>query len=517
MASRWSSPSIFLPYYIGFIRWIIYILLKLVPCIFYKQYTEKYINNAKLQERIDNAKNIENNKPVTDKFEATKYTNNDVTVVIPVYEPPKTFRKNILSIAKSKPYEIIIIADMTCYNEILKQIRGIDFYISVYSEERPGKRPALECGLKKTKTRLCCFTDDDVQWCDDFLTNLIIPFNLKEIGGVSSRQLMRSADISRKPNIYEIMASLRLETRYVENKAMTVVDKGTSCLSGRSSCYKTNIIQNEKFYHEFLNEYFLGQKRASGDDKFVTRYILNNGYNTYHQLNTNCTLTTTFESGLMHFKQSLRWSRNTIVSDFSLLFKEKNVWRKNPYTALLLFDKMFSPLYMLYGLFVIPIYTILQKDYVLFFGWIIWLMFSRGLKLISHFAKHPKDLIYLPIFIFYQYLMVILKIYALCTIHNRTWGNRATTVVNNEIVRTGTNATVTDTNIINANNPKNINYDPENIDYDADIEDSYNHIKDTGLVLDTKSQFYNGTNEKNNIKVKKSPKIYPKMHTISLD
>jgi hypothetical protein len=492
MANHWTSPNIFLPYYLGFIRWTIYILLKLVPCIFYKQYTHKYINHSKQKERIDNIKNTENNKPITNKFESNVYTVNDVTVVIPVYEPPPTFRKNILSIAKNNPYEIIIVADITCYDEILNQTRGIDAYISVYSEERPGKRPALECGLKRTTTSLCCFTDDDVQWCDDFLINLIIPFNFKEIGGVGSRQVMRSADISRRPNIFEIMASLRLETRYVENKAMAVVDKGSSCISGRTACYKTNIIQNEKFYYEFLNSYFLGKKQASGDDKFLTRYILNNGYNTYHQLNPNCTLTTTFESGLMHFKQSLRWQKNSFRSDISLLFFERKVWRKNPYTALLLLDKMFSPIYMLYGLIVIPTFTIMQKDYTLFVGWFIWLLSSRALKLVSHFSKHPEDLIYLPIFVFYQYFLIILKIYAIITINDRTWGNRSTTVINNEIIRTGKNATV----------QQDINNEC------TDIEDNH-----TGLVSDKKSEFYIEQKYRNN----KSAQIYPKMYNISLD
>ena len=50
------------------------------------------------------------------------------------------------------------------------------------------------------------------------------------------------------------------------------------------------------------------------------------------------------------FKQILRWSRNTIRSDFKALFLERNVWKKYPFLAIVMFDRFISPITMTLGL-----------------------------------------------------------------------------------------------------------------------------------------------------------------------
>lgn len=513
---KWSNIDVYLPYYLGFVRWMMFVLLKLIACIFYKQY------NMKMIERQMEKEEKHNTALKNDAFVVDFYKEIDVTVVIPVYQPPICFKKNILSIAKNNPFEIIIIADITCYDDIVKQINEIDVQnvsVRIISETRPGKRPAMEKGLRETRSRLICYTDDDVQWCDNFLQNLVVPFNLKSIGGVGSTQIMRSASEDRKPNLYELMADFRLSIRYIENRAMTTVDKGSSCISGRTACYKTEIIQCADFYYKFLNEYFFGMLLASGDDKFITRYIIYKGYKTYHQLGSDCTLTTTFESGMKHVKQMLRWSRNTARSDFTLLFLERKIWRNNPYTAFILFDKLFTPLYMIYSIVLIPVLSILQRDYVLFCGWFIWLIFSRGLKLLHHFIRKPKDIVYLPVFVLYQYFLMFIRIYSIFTINLRAWGTRDVTVnKNNEIVRTGDNSEVNSSGF-NSRNSENdisdiendiISNTPRENDYDGDSEQSTNSQK----------LFFNSLSKKNGPSAKVYPKpqknMQNKMYTIEL-
>jgi hypothetical protein len=221
--------------------------------------------------------------------------------------------------------------------------------------------------------------------------------------------------------------------------------------------FKTNIIQNEEFYHQFLNEIFFGRHRLSGDDKNLTRYILNKGYDTYHQLNNSCCLSTTFESGTMHFKQAVRWSSNTIVSDFTLLFIEKKIWKLKKFTSFILLDKFFTPFYSIYGLIIIPLYSILRTDYVIFLGWCCWLLCSRGLKLLPHFNRKPTDIFYLPIYIVYQYLLIFLRLYSVVLIYKgqNHWSNRPVAMINNQLVRTGTNCIVIDgSNIDSVDNSK---------------------------------------------------------------
>jgi hypothetical protein len=76
-------------------------------------------------------------------------------------------------------------------------------------------------------------------------------------------------------------------------------------------------------------------------------------------------------------------------------------------------------------------------DWIIFVGWIVWLHFSRFLKLILHFIRVPAHIIYLPIWIMYQYMMAFIRIYALFTMLETHWGNREVNVVHNEVKRTG--------------------------------------------------------------------------------
>lgn len=385
-------------------------------------------------------------------IEPVPYAPSDVSVVVPVYEPPPAFLANMTSLIKAEPAKIYIVADITCLdeiNDIVDKLDCVPGLVEVLPESKPGKRAALSTGLKAVRTRLTCFVDDDCQWCDsDYLHRLVKPFDNRTIGGVGSKQIMRPGEeppeekggepIFRKEKILEVMADLRLSVRYIDLMATTAVDRGCSCISGRTMCFRTEAISEEAFHHAFMHEMLWGIHLLSGDDKFLTRYIINKGYKTYHQLQAGCVLTTTFESRPQnHMSQLIRWSRNTWRSDITALFKEGQIWFNSPFTAFLLFDKLLTPFFLMYGFILIPIYSIMQMDYLIFVGWVIWLHFSRALKLVMHFKRRPSHMKYLTIWIAYQYLMGFVRMYSMVTMLKTHWGNRAVAVVDNEVIRVG--------------------------------------------------------------------------------
>lgn len=425
--SRWENYSIYVPYIIGFYRWGMFIFFKLIPSFFYKQI--KYVEDVNLEH-----------------IEAK-----DVTVVVAVYQPPDGFYETIKSIYENNPYEILIIADVTCANKTEEICKSFDQNIvKVIAEEKPGKRAALVTGIKASKTKITCLVDDDIIWCPTVIQNMILPFRYPIIGGVGIRQ---NAFIRSRFDLLDILNNMRLSVRYLDIKATTVVDKGCVCISGRTACYRTSVIQNEEMYESFMNEKFLCLNVLSGDDKFLTRYVIKNGYKTYHQLLHDCELSTPFEKGMRLFKQFIRWSRNTWRSDFNCLFVERKIWRNNPYTAILMFDKMFVPFFQIGGL----VYTIVLCfthnsllpsflsgsgensntvfDYQLFVGYLIWLFVSRCIRLFYYLWEYPWHIFMIPLFIVFQYFQALIRLYALVTLYERGWGTRKINVKGNEIVR----------------------------------------------------------------------------------
>jgi cellulose synthase/poly-beta-1,6-N-acetylglucosamine synthase-like glycosyltransferase len=415
---------IVLPIYVGLYRWAVFLLLRVLPSLFYRPYKPK----------VADEKTIEAGEYV--------YTKEDVTCVIPVYEPPPSFTKTIEHLVKNGPGHIIVVSDITCENHIREMLSDFPT-VQVIPEEKPGKRPALVAGVRACETKLVCFVDDDVQWVDTFLENLIAPFQDPIIGGVGCKQVAR---IGGPFEIIQILADMRLAVRYLELRASTTMDKGCSCISGRTGCYKTELLKTEEFYDYFLNEKFAGMQLQSGDDKCVTRYMYKTGHKTYHQFGNKCSLSTSFETGMKFLKQNLRWSRNTWRSDIKAVFIERDIWKVCPITAFMLLDKMITPFTMAFGMIYMPVLIIMKRSWPLLLSWVVWLLISRSIKLCYNIWEHPSRILYVPIFIPFQYALALVRIYTLLTLNDRSWGTRSISVVNNQVVRVGDKADLTGAN-----------------------------------------------------------------------
>jgi hypothetical protein len=81
----------------------------------------------------------------------------------------------------------------------------------------------------------------------------------------------------------------------------------------------------------------------SGDDKFMTRWVVKMGWKMRMQLSPECTLATTFKADGKFFKQILRWTRNTWRSDFKSLVLERVIWWRYPVQVQLFNDCSWNP------------------------------------------------------------------------------------------------------------------------------------------------------------------------------
>jgi cellulose synthase/poly-beta-1,6-N-acetylglucosamine synthase-like glycosyltransferase len=415
-----------------------FLLFRAIPSLLYKQIVKIDTANYERIEDPERPGDIIYKSPKGEIIETV--TNDDVTAVVTVYQPPVGFVPAMKSLAHNNPHEVMIIADVTCAKEVEELLTKEGFNMAkfkVIPEEKPGKRVALVTGIKLATTKLVCLVDDDAVWCDTFLENLIQPFQYPKIGGVGVKQVATMK--TSKWNVTDVLADMRLAVRYLELRSTTTVDRGCSCISGRTGCYRTKLVQTDEFYHEFLNEKFFGMQTLSGDDKFLTRWVSNHEYDTYHQLYNTCKLETTFDSAWKLCYQLARWSRNTVRSDIKNLFVERKIWRRHPFTAIVMLDKFVTPFMLLYGPVWATLYFFLNGfDYVKLIGFLCWLLFSRCLRLIYHLFEKPHHIIYLPLFIFFQYYQAITRIYAMFTVYNRSWGTRNVTVgKDGQVQRTG--------------------------------------------------------------------------------
>lgn len=424
-----------LPLFLGFYRWGAYLVLKVIPALFYKE------------------------KPLNYKFKGENPVNitvKDVSMIIPVYMPEPGFDDCVKSWISADPKKIIIVADLVKgYQEVCNMVEQMDkndVEVVVVPETKPGKRAAMYTGLEYVDTEITVFADDDALYNQNLLKSIIQPFKDPMMGGVGTRQIARPKSEDGKWDMWDIIMDMRLFQRYIEIRATTFMGGGASCLSGRTMAYRTDIFKPTEEYYKttfkeaFLNEHFLGQLQLSGDDKCLTRMCINSKYKMYHQICYDCTLSTQFEKGNKLLMQILRWSRNTWRSDLKLLFVERKVWWKFPWLTFILIDKIISPFTMVAGPIIVIYLTIVNTNLFVFVGFLMYLLVTRTIKGFMYFAYgNPRPplywILYMPHFIIFQYFSAVFRIWALFTLKNRKWGNRDVKVSNKtgEIVRTDAN------------------------------------------------------------------------------
>ena len=168
---------------------------------------------------------------------------------------------------------------------------------------------------------------------------------------------------------------------------------------------------------DFLNEVLLGKRKESGEDKCLTRLIQREGWKTYYQNNAEV-----YSSATTHFKtfcnQRLRWTRNSHNSDLASML-DGWVW-KHPYLAFCMIDRFISTFTLFLGpiFFAIAIYL---NHWFIAASIVSWWILGRGIKIIPHLKRRPKDILVLPVYVAVNFSSALIKLYALVTITEQKW------------------------------------------------------------------------------------------------
>jgi len=254
-----------------------------------------------------------------------------------------------------------------------------------------------------------------------------------KMGGVGTCQTVHAVDPSGYQTVWEVLAGFRLSIRNIEVAASTHIDGGVCCISGRTAAYRTLILKDPAFLYGFTNDLWLGKYPLnSGDDKFLTRWMVSHGWNTFIQVCPEAELESTFKNNWRFIKQVLRWTRNTWRSDFRSLFSERYIWFRHPYVAFTMIDKFFNPFTLLAGPTLVIVFAIKSRSnphphpiWNILLSYLGWLLLTRALKLMPHLIRRPQDAIWIPAWLIFGYYFAIMKIYALFTLHEVGWGTRA--------------------------------------------------------------------------------------------
>lgn len=304
-------------------------------------------------------------RPVPLPENPTYIASEDVTIIVPTIDAGEEFKEAAHSWLVGKPKEILIITEEKMLGPLQELANAVDpERIRVLTVPFANKRLQMSHGIKNTTTDIIVFADDDAIWPPTMLPYMLACFEDQKIGGVGTSQ--RVQPVGKAMTVWEVLAAFRLTIRNIEISSSTHIDGGLPCLSGRTAAYRTVILKDPEFLHGFTHDYWLGKYQLnSGDDKFLTRWMVSHGWGTYVQVCKEAELLSTMKPNWRFLKQVLRWTRNTWRSDLRSLFMERHVWTSHPYVAYTMVrrtlyffivclmpvqvDKLFNPLTLLVG------------------------------------------------------------------------------------------------------------------------------------------------------------------------
>jgi hypothetical protein len=248
-------------------------------------------------------------------------------------------RAPILSILACDPFELMLVTTSDRLST-LKQFVGTlnESRVKVYAADYANKRRQLCVAIPKVKTSITILVDDDVTWPKTILPWLLAPLESevgdetrgqkKGIGAVGPCQKVKrvASDAPLATKCWNWLSACYIERRNFEISATHHMDGGTSCMSGRTCAFRSDILKDVNFLKGFCEEKWGGFQLNADDDNFITRWLVNHGWDTWIQYDNECMLETTLENNPKFLAQCLRWARSNWRSNYTTLMVDMTVW-----------------------------------------------------------------------------------------------------------------------------------------------------------------------------------------------
>lgn len=268
-------------------------------------------------------------------WEKPKYTSEDVTVVIPtIHNRPEELRPSLESILACKPAKLILVTTWNKHEALSRvaatlrmPICAPPIEIDVLHVDKANKRLQVCKALEEdhVKTPITVMADDDVEWPSTLMPWLLAPFEDDKMGGVGTCQRVKRIDGDVMTRVYNWLGAAYIERRNFEISATHNIDGGTSCMSGRTGAYRTEILKSYNFLGNFKNERWGRYILNADDDNFVTRWLVAHQWKTWIQYHSDCEIETTLENSTKFLYQCSRWARSNWRSNWTSLMREKHV------------------------------------------------------------------------------------------------------------------------------------------------------------------------------------------------
>jgi hyaluronan synthase len=256
-----------------------------------------------------------------------------LTVVIPAYNEGPMVLKAITSVAEADyprdRLEIIVIDDGSrddTWQHICAAAERYPGLVTPLRHERnKGKREALALGFERARGDVIVTLDSDSVIEPDALLAISGPFRDKRVGAVAGKVLV----FNRSAGIIPRMLHVRYILSFDLLRSVESVFGNVFCCPGALTALRAEAVR--RVLPRWKTQTFLGSRCTFGEDRALTNYLLEAGYNTLYQRSAIVhTLAPATYSKLC--KMFTRWDRSYVREEIRFA---RIVWRR-PWAARLM-------------------------------------------------------------------------------------------------------------------------------------------------------------------------------------
>ncbi|KAG8156312.1 hypothetical protein KVR01_013847 [Diaporthe batatas] len=259
--------------------------------------------------------------------ENPQYSTQDVSIVVATIDTPGTLPQSLCEWLRNDPHEIIIVTiqrDLQLVQSLVSQVPHAATITRVVTCGITNKREQLAKGIRMARGQIIALVDDDAFWP----ATTVLPFLLAgleadpSVGGVQGRQSAYIPESRRKSDEitpWEVAAIRCLEVQNRVQASRFAADGGCFCLVGRTMLLRSSLL-NEEFLHAMCNDYWAGNKLSTGDDCFISRWMMNKGWKFCIQNADEAEILTLIPSDSKMLLQNVRWKRSSFQSCLKILF-----------------------------------------------------------------------------------------------------------------------------------------------------------------------------------------------------
>lgn len=266
-----------------------------------------------------------------------------LSVVIPAYNEGAMVLKSIESVlSASYPagrLELFVIDDGS-KDDTWSYIREAaarypENVTAVRFAQNRGKRAALTCGFERARGEVIATLDSDSVIERGALLALVGPFRNPKVGAVAGKVAVYNQEEGLIPRMLHIRFLITFDVlRAVESQYGTVY-----CCPGALTAYRAKAVR--EVLPRWMDQHFLGSKCTFGEDRAMTNYLLDAGWDTAYQ-STAVVQTVVPASYRKLSKMFLRWDRSYVREETRLL---KILWKRPAFARwVTLFDRLITNL-----------------------------------------------------------------------------------------------------------------------------------------------------------------------------